>query len=151
MSEEMESAWGELDEMLKESRRKRFTVYLPPEMAEKANQSTKDGPFETVSVVLDTALRRQLLHELQMRAEYTHLLEELETLPTCLVHRVSSSHSASNSAFVGSDPDGTKVVMSGRTIPGLYLIEKMLLDDDVVEFQTESGFVEAGLRRVSVN
>lgn len=146
--DEFEATLAELDELLQETRSQRFTVYIEPTMAEAANKLEEDGPFETISVVLDTALRRQLLHELQLRPEYAHLLEELEALPACLVHRASSRHSPADNTFIGTDPDGAKVVMSGRTTPGLYLLEKMLIEDRRVEFDTESGFVEAGLRRL---
>lgn len=147
---EIEATWAELDELLQETRSQWFTVYIEPEVAEAANQLQENGPFETVSVVLDTALRRQILHELQLRPEYSYLLGELDSLPTCLVHRASSCRSTTDETFVGTDPDGTKMVLSGRTTPGLYLLEKMLTEDRKVEFKTESAFVEAGLRRITL-
>ena len=140
----------EVDECLREPRSKRFTVYIDPELAEAANELVEKAWFSSVSVVLDIALRRQLLHELQMRDDYVELLEELDNLPDQLASTVSSSRSTRrNNGFIGDDSEGRKVCMSGRTNPGLYLLETLLIQDDAVTFTTESAFIEAGLRRVT--
>ena len=138
-----------VDEWLQEPRSKRFTVYIDPELAEAANELVETERFSSVSVVLDIGLRRQLLHELQMRADYLELLEELDNLPAQLINTVSSPRSTGRSnGFVGDDSEGRKVCMSGRTNPGLYLIEMLLIHDDETAFSTESAFVETGLRRI---
>ena len=139
----------EVEELLREPRSKRFTVYIDPSLAEAANELVEGERFSSVSVVLDIALRRQLLHELQLRADYVELLEELDNLPTQLASTVSSSRSTRRSSgFVGDDSEGQKVCMSGRTNPGLYLLETLLIQDNDVGFTTESAFVEKGLWRI---
>lgn len=148
---QMNTPLEEVDEWLQEPRSKRFTVYIDPELAEAANEFVEKERFSSVSVVLDLALRRQLLHELQMREDYVELLEELDNLPAQIAGKVSSSRSTGRSnGFVGDDSEGQKVSMSGRTNPGLYLIETLLIHDDETTFSTESAFVEAGLRRIQI-
>ena len=140
----------EVEEWLRDPRSKRFTVYIDPELAEAANELVETERFASVSVVLDIALRRQLLHELQVREDYVELLEELDSLPAQLASTVSSSRSTGRSnGFVGDDSEGQKVCMSGRTNPGLYLLETLLIHDEGVRFTTESAFIEAGLRRIT--
>ena len=139
--------------LLAERRGHRFTVYIEPHFAEAAIALVESGWYESRSIVLDTALRRQLLHELQFAPEYGFILEELEELANLLVQRVPRPSNISGAARpVKLRPNATergeKVRISSRTNEGVHLLAEVVVDDPSVPHASMSAFVESGMSRL---
>lgn len=142
-----------VDLLLTDRRGHRFTVYIEPKLADAAIGLVEGGWFESRSIVLDTALRRQLLHELQLDPAHGFFLDELDCLAELLALRIPRPKNLSGAARpVKRGPTanerGQKVRISSRTNEGVHLLAEMVVDDPRLSYTSMSEFVESGLRRI---
>lgn len=145
-----------LDHALQGHRDRRISSYLDPQLVHDAREYIRKGDNEYggVSALVDTAIRRQVLHDLQRSPEYSSLLEDVPMLPGALATRVPSPKNAtlssetSSTSTLGGPANRRKEIVSGRTNGGIYQLMMVLIDDPNLPYESESDFVTAGIRRL---
>lgn len=153
LEEEFSDLLRHVESLLASHRGRRITVYIEPELADAAIDLVESGRFESRSAVLDTSLRRQLLHELQSAPTYGFFLSELDGLSNLLGQRIPKPNnlarvSQPTKRRPNENERGRKVRVSSRTNEGIHLLAQMVIDDPDTQHSNISQFVEAGLHRI---
>lgn len=136
--------------LLADRRGRRFTVYIEPSTAERAISLVESRVFESRSLVLDTALRSQLLCLLESTSGYRDLLEGIDSLEHYLSYRIPCPSNISGVESPAkrrptANERGRKVRVSSRTNEAIHLLGEVLVDDPEIPYSHLSQIVEQGV------